>query len=90
MSVGERDQHHEPGGPLDQGRDWTHAFAEDKVAFPVPRYGAVVGLGGSLGLFDDAIKSVNLSGSVPKGTEPEIRSGGSVLVQDMGDTCLKT
>jgi hypothetical protein len=41
-------QHREPGGALDQGADRGAAQSEDEVALPVPRHGAVVGLGGTL------------------------------------------
>src|SRR6266542_4588730 len=41
-------QHREPGGALDQGADRGTVQSEDEVALPVPRHGAVVGLGGTL------------------------------------------
>jgi len=41
-------QHREPGGALDQGADRGTVQSHDEVAFPVPRHGAVGGLGGTL------------------------------------------
>src|SRR5919199_4194283 len=40
--VGDTHQHHEPGGPFDQGGDLgAVALAEDEIAFPETRHGPI-------------------------------------------------
>jgi hypothetical protein len=48
VPVGEPDEDDEAALAFDERGDGAHRFAEEHVAFPVPRDGTVVGLGGSL------------------------------------------
>ncbi len=49
VTVGQRDEHQEPGGSLHQGGDRAHVLAEDQVAFPVSGHRPVLGLCWPLG-----------------------------------------
>lgn len=72
MPVGEPDEEYEAALAFDERGDGAHLFAEEQVAFPVPRDGTVVGLGGSLA---DVDRSSQLALAVHHGVSERPASG---------------